>query len=227
MSFSCLIAVARTCSTILNANGKSWHSYPVEKFGTFHHWVWCWLWVFHIRMVCIGFACGSAGKETAHNVGDLGSIPGLGWSPAEGKGYPLQYPSLENSTDCIVPGLTKSRTRLSDFHFTYMFPLYLLCWEFLSQIRSFGRSVFCIHWDDHMIFTLPFVNVFYHFDWLCMLKHSCIPWMNHIWQWYVINHFNCYWIQFSNAVLRTFQSIFIRYRSLVFFSCSGLILFSY
>ena len=104
MSFSCLIAVARTCSTILNANGKSWHSYPVEKFGTFHHWVWCWLWVSHIRMVCIGFACGSAGKETAHNVGDLGSIPGLGRSPAEGKGYPLQYPSLENSTDCNLQG---------------------------------------------------------------------------------------------------------------------------
>ena len=56
-------------------------------------------------------------KEPASNAGDLGSIPGLGRSPGEGKGYPLQYPGLENSMDCIVHGVTKSRTRLSDFHF--------------------------------------------------------------------------------------------------------------
>ena len=43
--------------------------------------------------------CGSAGKESACNVGDLGSIPGLGRSPGEGKGYPLQYSGLENSMD--------------------------------------------------------------------------------------------------------------------------------
>ena len=41
-----------------------------------------------------------------------------GRSPGEGKGYPLQYSGLENSMDCIVHGVTKSRTRLSDFHFT-------------------------------------------------------------------------------------------------------------
>ena len=39
----------------------------------------------------MGFPCGSAGKEPACNAGDLGSIPGLGRSPGEGKGYPLQY----------------------------------------------------------------------------------------------------------------------------------------
>ena len=43
-------------------------------------------------------------------------IPGLGRSPGEGKGYPLQYSGLENSMDCIVHGVTKSWTRLSDFH---------------------------------------------------------------------------------------------------------------
>ena len=48
----------------------------------------------------------------------LGSIPGLGRSPGEGKGYALQYSGLENSMDCIVPGVSKSRRRLSDFHFT-------------------------------------------------------------------------------------------------------------
>ena len=67
--------------------------------------------------VFLGFPCGSAGKEATCSVGDLGSIPGLGRSPGEGKGYPLQYSGLENSMDCIVHGVTKSWTRLSDFHF--------------------------------------------------------------------------------------------------------------
>ena len=65
-----------------------------------------------------GFPCGSAGKESARNVGDLGSILGLGRSPGEGKGYPLQYSGLEISTDCTVHGVTKSWTWLSDFQFT-------------------------------------------------------------------------------------------------------------
>ena len=50
-------------------------------------------------------------------MGDLGSIPGLGRSPGEGKGYPLQYPDLEKSMGCIVHGVTKSRTQLGDFNF--------------------------------------------------------------------------------------------------------------
>ena len=58
----------------------------------------------------------SVGKESACDAGDPGSIPGLGRSAAEGKGYPLQYSGLENSMDCIVHGVTKSLTRLSDFH---------------------------------------------------------------------------------------------------------------
>ena len=63
-----------------------------------------------------GFPCGSAGKESVCNTGDLGSIPGLGRSPEEGKGYPLQYSGLENSMDCIVHGVTKSWIRLNHFH---------------------------------------------------------------------------------------------------------------
>ena len=58
----------------------------------------------------------SVGKESACNAGNLGLIPGLGRSPGEGKGYPLHYSGLENSMDCIVHGVTKSRTGLSDFH---------------------------------------------------------------------------------------------------------------
>ena len=64
----------------------------------------------------MGFHGGSAGKGSACNVGDLGSIPGLGRSPGEENDYPLQYSGLENSVDSIVHGVTKSWTRLSDFH---------------------------------------------------------------------------------------------------------------
>ena len=54
--------------------------------------------------------CGSAVKESACNAGDLGSILGLGRSSGEGKGYPLQYFSLENSMNCIVHGITELDT---------------------------------------------------------------------------------------------------------------------
>ena len=65
----------------------------------------------------LGFPYDSAGEESACNVGDLGSTPQLGRSPGEGKGYPLQYSGLENSRDCIVHGVAKSQTQLSNFHF--------------------------------------------------------------------------------------------------------------
>ena len=58
----------------------------------------------------MGFPCVSVGKESTCNVGDLALIPGLGRSPGEGKGYPLQYPGLENSVDCIVHAVAKSQT---------------------------------------------------------------------------------------------------------------------
>ena len=66
----------------------------------------------------MGFPFGSAGKESACNAGDLGSVPGLGRSLGEGKGYPLQSSGLENSMDYIVYGVAESQTLLSDFHFT-------------------------------------------------------------------------------------------------------------
>ena len=64
--------------------------------------------------VFLGFPCGSDGKESASNMEDLGSIPGLGRSSGEGNGYPLQYSGLENSMDCIVHGVAKSQTLLSN-----------------------------------------------------------------------------------------------------------------
>ena len=57
-------------------------------------------------------------------MGALVSIPGLGRSPGEGKGYPLQYSGLENSMDCIVHGVAKSQTQLSDFDF-YITTVYM------------------------------------------------------------------------------------------------------
>ena len=56
----------------------------------------CWI---NKIFICRGFPCGSAGKESASNAGDLSSIPGLGRSPGEGNDYPLQYSCLENSMD--------------------------------------------------------------------------------------------------------------------------------
>ena len=63
-------------------------------------------------------------KSSVCNMGDLGSIPGLGRSPGEGNGNPLQY-CLENPMDrgawwAAVHGVSKSPTRLSDFTFTFM-----------------------------------------------------------------------------------------------------------
>ena len=68
------------------------------------------MWFLFFILLIQGFPCGSAGKESACSAGDLGSLPGLGRSPGEGKGYPLQCSGLENSMDCIVHGATKSHT---------------------------------------------------------------------------------------------------------------------
>ena len=71
------------------------------------------------KMFEIPYEDSSAGKESACIVGDLGSIPGLGRYPGEGKGYPLQYSGLENSMDCTVHRVTKSWTRQSNDHFHF------------------------------------------------------------------------------------------------------------
>ena len=63
------------------------------------------------------FPHSSVGKESTWNAGDLGSIPGLERSTGEGKGYTLQCSGLENSMDCLVQRVAKSRTRPSIFHF--------------------------------------------------------------------------------------------------------------
>ena len=88
--------------SIQSQRSRPWFDFWVRKI--------CWRRDRLPSPVFLGFPGGSAGKESACNVGDLGSIPGLGRSPGEGKGYPFQYSGLENSTDCIAHGITKSRT---------------------------------------------------------------------------------------------------------------------
>ena len=66
----------------------------IARFTTTTHWSDHFISFYGIFL---GFPCGSAGKESACNVGDLGLIPLLGRSPGEGKGYPLHYSGLENS----------------------------------------------------------------------------------------------------------------------------------
>ena len=82
-------------------------------FGIAFLWDWNENWPFP------GFPCSSVGKESACSAGDPGLIPGLGRSPGEGNGYPLQYPCLENLMDrgawwAAVHGVTKSRAWLSN-----------------------------------------------------------------------------------------------------------------
>ena len=82
----------------------------------------------------MGFPGSSDGKASACNVGDLGLICGLGRSPGEGNGNPLQYSCLENSTDggawwVIVHGVAKSQTQLRDF-----ISLHFNKWSITSKI---------------------------------------------------------------------------------------------
>ena len=90
-----------------------------------------------------GFPCGSAGEESACNAGDLGSIPGLGRSPGERKGYPLQYSGLENSMDCMVHEVAKSHTRLSDFHLHTDFHCYQRSNSYRVPIFEVSPPPFC------------------------------------------------------------------------------------
>ena len=82
-------------------------------------------WVITIHLLQqLAFPYGSDSKASAYSLGDLGSVPGLGRSPGEGNGNPLQYFCLENSTDrgawwATVHGVAESGTRLSDFTFTF------------------------------------------------------------------------------------------------------------
>ena len=91
-------------------------------------------------LVFLGFPCGSAGKEYACNAGDLGLIPGLGRSPGEGNGNPVQYSGLEHSMDYIVHGVEESDTteRLSPSLFRERQILYTVThiWDLKSENKG-------------------------------------------------------------------------------------------
>ena len=82
---------------------------------------------FVVDLWILGFPCGSTDKESDCNAGDLGSIPGLGRSPGEGKAYPLQHSGLKNSKDCIVHGEELDTT------------------EWLSLLYIKNTTPFCLH----------------------------------------------------------------------------------
>ena len=98
---------------------------------------------------------GSDGKVSVYNVGDPGSIPGLGRSPGEGNGNPLQDYCLENPMDrgawqATVYGVAKSRTRLSDFtiklNTLLMYdPEIALLVIYLRQMKTYAHTKTCIH----------------------------------------------------------------------------------
>ena len=100
--------------------------------------------------------CGSAGKESTCNARDLSSIPGLGRSPGEGKGYPLQFSGLETSLDCIVHGVAKSQTRLSGFH-TFTFTQHTLVYWYTSE-------------SVNILVPLMIITGFW--DWFCWLAQN-------------------------------------------------------
>ena len=82
--------------------------------GIFQARILGWVAIYFSRGPSLGFPGGSAGKESTCNAGYPGSIPGLGGSPGEVKGYPLQYSGLENSMDYIVHRVAKKNQAILD-----------------------------------------------------------------------------------------------------------------
>ena len=107
-----------------------------------------------------GFPGDSAGKKkSACNVGDLGSIPEMVRCPGEEKCYPLQYSGLENSKDCIVHGVTKSQTRLSDFDFDFDCS-YARCYTWRELGEKAMRSFCVISYNCMWIYNYHIIEIF-------------------------------------------------------------------
>ena len=128
------VKVTHSCSTLYNpmdytvhgifqARILEWVAFPFSR-GSFQPKDWtqvsCIAGRFFSSLstsISVDFPGSSEVKASAYNAGDLGLVPGSGRFPGEGKGYPLQYSGLENSMDCIIHGVIKSWTWISDFHF--------------------------------------------------------------------------------------------------------------
>ena len=123
--------------------------------------------------VFLGFPCGLAGKEYTCNAGDLGLIPGLGRSPGEGKGYPLQYSRLENSMDYTAHVVTMSRTLIQILKFTmntfcqltYFQTIHILCFKIYYHKAIFKQVLkiemySCGHLFNNYLFVHSFFQCF-------------------------------------------------------------------
>ena len=132
--------------------------------------------------VFLSFTCGSAGKESACNAGDLGLIPGFGRSHGEGKGYPLQYSGLENAMDCIVHEVAKSQAWLSDFHFHFRFysaimtKLPSFIWQFSLKVEN--------KYSFYIILTLctvphAYCSSLFQLDFYSTTQESMLKWILH------------------------------------------------
>ena len=148
----------------------------------------------------LGFPCSSAGKETIYNAEDLSSIPKLGRSSGEGKGYPIHYSGLEKSMDCIFL-VGKSQTWLSDFHVTSLsFPFfsewprdmltgYLRTWcDFTEHSNRFARSYVLTLWSSMLVLVIKILDIRYlnksqmNFLWFKLWVCSVIC-QKRIWCW--------------------------------------------
>ena len=120
----------------------------------------------------MGFPDSSVGKESACNAGGPGSIPGLGRSAGEGIGYPLQYSDLENFMDCIVHGVAKNRTQMSDFHFHFLFSLYMCVYIYYICVYVYIYVMYtymCIYTYTHI--THIYVYVIYVYMCVCVYMY--------------------------------------------------------
>ena len=144
------------------------------------------------------FPCGSPGKESAHSMGDLGSIPGLGRSPGEWNGYPLQYFGLDNSMDhkTVSLGLALFTLRImSCVFFVFFFLLLLLfmmvAWHHLLDGHKFeqalgvgdgqGSLVWCSPWgckDLDMLRDWTELNWIQNNLWSSCIQGNIKEWKN-------------------------------------------------
>ena len=158
-----------------------------------------------------GFPCGSAGKECPCNAGDPSSIPGLGWSPGEEQGYPLQDSGLENPMDCIIHGVTRVRHDWATFTFTspnnFVRLVQLMCpilrmknWNWSTQSArgnpGFEPTTFVsriwtlIHYTVFSFGQWRFISLKKLFNKTPSLQIWCLP----VKEWEQIC---CYWLHFE------------------------------